>query len=197
MWQSRRLRLHYAIGNCFLTMKEYTLAIQLFEECAKLTPECEPAILSGIGRVSLQLGDMKSAQKYFDKVKVLVGKEGAQFPPDTEPMNSGYMSLARGEYKEAYEHFMEALKILPNNNAACNNAAVCLLFRGMVKEASNLLENMVWRSPGSCLNEDILFNLNTVYELETSRALQKKHKILDLVCQHRGDGFNTQCLKLS
>ena len=27
------------------------------------------------------------------------------------------MSLARGEYKEAYEHFMEALKILPNNNA--------------------------------------------------------------------------------
>ena len=64
-------------------------------------------------------------------------------------------------------------------------------------QASNLLENMVWRSPGSCLNEDILFNLNTVYELETSRALQKKHKILDLVCQHRGDGFNTQCLKLT
>jgi len=60
-----------------------------------------------------------------------------------------------------------------------------------------MLENMVWRAPDRCLHEDILFNLNTVYELETSRALQKKHKILDLVCRRKGDGFNTQCLKLT
>ena len=81
--------------------------------------------------------------------------------------------------------------------AACNNAAVCLLFMGKVKEASDILETMVCQAPERTLHEEILLNLTTVYELETSRALQKKHKLLDLVSKHKGDGFNVQCLKLT
>jgi len=197
LWKLRRLRLHYAIGNCFSTMKEYTLAIGLYEECAKLQPENEIATLSGIGRIYLQLGDLRSAQKYFTKVEVLTKDSTDVKLNNMVTMNSGYHALANGKYNDSYQFFTTAMKNDADNFTACNNAAVCLLFLGMVKEASNLLENMVWRSPNRSLHEDILFNLNTVYELETSRALQKKHKILDLVCQHKGDGFNTQCLKLS
>lgn len=67
----------------------------------------------------------------------------------------------------------------------------------IVFQASNLLERMVWEYPQQSLHQDVLFNLNTIYELETSRALQKKHKLLDLVSKHKGDGFFTQCLKLT
>ena len=64
-------------------------------------------------------------------------------------------------------------------------------------QASNLLETLIWKSPKRNLHEDVVFNLCTIYELETSRALQKKQKLLDLVCRHCGDGFNVQSLKLS
>merc|ERR1719354_336055 len=107
-------------------------------------------------------------------------------------MNSGYFSLTKGAYKDAHNHFLEL-----HAQADNGNAAVCLLFMGKVKEASDILETMVCQSPEKSLREEILLNLTTVYELETSRALQKKHKLLDLVSKHKGDGFNVQCLKLT
>ena len=64
-------------------------------------------------------------------------------------------------------------------------------------QACTLLETLIWKSPKKNLHEDIIFNLCTIYELETSRALQKKHKLLDLVCRHKGDGFNVLSLKLT
>ncbi|XP_057314478.1 trafficking protein particle complex subunit 12-like [Hydractinia symbiolongicarpus] len=195
LWKKRQLQIHYSLGNCLLGMKEYTLAVKLFEEVIKLDPARKLPILSAIGRIYLQFGDFETATKYFKMVEKAEEKDEKIL--SIIAMNKGYLSLAHSSYEEAYQQFTLSSQHNPENLAANNNAAVCLLFIGKVKGASNVLESMVCRSPQVSLHEDILFNLNTVYELETSRALQKKHKLLDLVSKHRGDRFNVQSLKLT
>ena len=59
------------------------------------------------------------------------------------------------------------------------------------------LEAMARRDPRQHLHESVLFNLTTMYELESSRSLQKKQALLEAVAGTEGDCFNTQCLKLA
>eukprot|EP00794_Sanderia_malayensis_P004779 gene4779-5406_t len=195
LWNSRHTRILYSIGNCLLGSKEYTLALKIFNEIMKKNPETKSSIVSGVGRLHLQLGDINLAKKYFKKVEQI--SSGDPKTLSITVMNRGFVALAEGKYDEAFENFQSVTKLNPDNSSAWNNSAVCLLFLGKVKEASNLLENLIWKSPKQTLHEDIIFNMCTIYELETSRALQKKQKLLDLVSRHKGDGFNIQSLKLT
>uniref|UniRef100_A0A8C5U420 Trafficking protein particle complex subunit 12 n=1 Tax=Malurus cyaneus samueli TaxID=2593467 RepID=A0A8C5U420_9PASS len=79
---------------------------------------------------------------------------------------------------------------------ANNNAAVCLLYLGKLKDSLRQLEGMVQQDPKHYLHESVLFNLTTMYELESSRSMQKKQALLEAVAIKEGDSFNTQCLKL-
>lgn len=80
---------------------------------------------------------------------------------------------------------------------ANNNAAVCLLYLGRLKESLSQLEGLVQQDPALYLHESVLFNLTTMYELESSRSTQKKQALLEAVACREGDSFNTQCLKLT
>lgn len=75
--------------------------------------------------------------------------------------------------------------------------AVCSLYLGHLKDALATLETLVHGDPERNLQEGVLFNLCTLYELESSRAMHKKQALLDLVSRHKGDGFSVACLKMS
>ena len=75
--------------------------------------------------------------------------------------------------------------------------AVCSLYLGKLMDALKSLEVLVHEDPGRNLHEGVLFNLCTLYELESSRALHKKQALLDLVSRHKGDGFPVACLKMA
>ncbi|RXM31039.1 hypothetical protein EOD39_7324 [Acipenser ruthenus] len=79
---------------------------------------------------------------------------------------------------------------------ANNNAAVCLLYLGKLKDSLKQLEGLVQQDPKRYLHESVLFNLTTMYELESSRSMQKKQALLESVACREGDSFNIQCLKL-
>ena len=75
--------------------------------------------------------------------------------------------------------------------------AVCSLYMGQLKEALLILEELISRDPQKYLQEGLLFNLSTLYELESSRSINKKQGLLELVSKHKGNGFNVACLKLT
>lgn len=75
--------------------------------------------------------------------------------------------------------------------------AVCSLYLGRLKESLGVLESLVYGDPARNLQEGILLNLSTLYELESSRALHKKQSLLNLVSEHCGNGFNVACLKMA
>lgn len=75
--------------------------------------------------------------------------------------------------------------------------AVSSLYLGKLKDALDTLEHLVHRDPSHNLHEGILFNLCTLYELESSHAPQKKQALLSLVSKHKGDSFHVACLKMA
>ena len=193
LWKERLLKVLYCIGNTFLSLKEYSLAISVFNQIAKHDSKNSRALLSGIGRISLQSGDIESAQEYF-KLAEEIGPENDAAQSDVF-MNRGLLALTLDAYEEAYKNFSTAKNLDPENAVIVNNAAVSLLFQGRLKEALQMLEDVVFADSEKNLQHGILFNICTMYELETSRHVQKKQSLLELIAKHRGDGFNVSCLK--
>ncbi|KAM9636050.1 trafficking protein particle complex subunit 12 isoform 3-T4 [Trichechus inunguis] len=74
LWRSRLGRVMYSMANCLLMMKDYVLAVDAYHSVIKYYPEQEPQLLSGIGRIFLQIGDIKTAEKYFQDVEKVTQK---------------------------------------------------------------------------------------------------------------------------
>ncbi|KAJ8353149.1 hypothetical protein SKAU_G00207160 [Synaphobranchus kaupii] len=197
LWRSRLCRVMYSMANCLLMMKDYVLAVETYHSIIHYEPEQKSQLLSGIGRIFLQIGDIKMAEKYFEDVEKAAQSTGeGQCQNTFVQMNRAFVYLSQNNYAEAHASFSEVLKIDPKNPVANNNAAVCLLYLGRLKESLGQLEGLVQQDPALYLHESVLFNLTTMYELESSRSTQKKQALLEAVSCREGDSFNTQCLKL-
>ncbi|KAM4867830.1 trafficking protein particle complex subunit 12 isoform 1-T2 [Thomomys bottae] len=197
LWRSRLGRVLYSVANCLLLMKDYVLAVDAYRAVIECHPEQEPQLLSGIGRILLQIGDIKTAEKYFEEVEKVAQKLDGLRGKTMVLMNKAFLHLGQNNFADAHQSFTEILKMDPTNAVANNNAAVCLLYLGQLKNSLRQLEAMVQRAPGQHLHESVLFNLTTMYELESSRSTQKKQGLLEAVASKEGDSFNTQCLKLA
>ncbi|XP_028371448.1 trafficking protein particle complex subunit 12 [Phyllostomus discolor] len=197
LWRSRLGRATCSMANCLLLMKDYVLAVDAYRSVIQFHPEQEPQLLSGIGRIFLQIGDIKTAERYFQDVEKAAQKQDGPQGKTVVLMNRAFLHLGQNDFAEAHRFFSEILRIDPTNAVANNNAAVCLLYLGRLKDSLRQLEAMVQRDPGRCLHESVLFNLSTMYELESSRSAQKKQALLGAVAAREGDSFNTQCLKLA
>ncbi|XP_045917831.1 trafficking protein particle complex subunit 12 [Micropterus dolomieu] len=197
LWRSRLSRVMYSMANCLLLMKDYVLAVETYHSIIQYEPQQKVQLLSGIGRIFLQIGDVKTAERYFQDVEKACQMKGSQ-PSHTTCvlMNRAFVYLSQNNYTEAHASFIDVLKIDPKNPVANNNAAVCLLYLGRLKESLGQLEGLVQQDPALYLHESVLFNLTTMYELESSRSTQKKQALLEAVACREGDSFNTQCLKL-
>uniref|UniRef100_A0A1W7RCS2 Trafficking protein particle complex subunit 12 n=1 Tax=Agkistrodon contortrix contortrix TaxID=8713 RepID=A0A1W7RCS2_AGKCO len=196
LWRSRLGRVMYSTANCLLMMKDYVLAVETYHTVMKYYPEQEPQLLSGIGRIFLQIGDIKMAEKYFQDVEKVAQKLDGLKNQIMVLMNRAFLHLGQNNFAEAHKFFTEILKTDPSNAVANNNAAVCLLYLGKLKDSLRQLEGIVQQDPKHYLHESVLFNLTTMYELESSRSMQKKQALLEAVAVKEGDSFNTQCLKL-
>ncbi|XP_024662102.2 trafficking protein particle complex subunit 12 [Maylandia zebra] len=197
LWRSRLSRVMYSMANCLLLMKDYVLAVDTYHSIIQYQPQQRAQLLSGIGRIFLQIGDVKTAERYFQDVEKCGPVKGSQQALATcVLMNRAFVHLSQNNYAEAHASFIEVLKIDPKNPVANNNAAVCLLYLGRLKESLGQLEGLVQQDPAQYLHESVLFNLTTMYELESSRSTQKKQALLEAVACREGDSFNTQCLKL-
>ncbi|KAG8445594.1 hypothetical protein GDO86_010391 [Hymenochirus boettgeri] len=199
LWRSRLGRVMYSMANCLLMMKDYVLAVDAYHTVIKHYPEQEPQLLSGIGRIFLQIGDIKMAEKYYQDVENVIQNLATGNEPQNKMiifMNRAFLHLGQNNFSEAHKFFTEVLKIDPTNAVANNNAAVCLLYLGKLKDSLRHLEGLVQQDPKHYLHESVLFNLTTMYELESSRSMQKKQALLEAVAVKEGDSFNTQCLKL-
>ncbi|KAI3367982.1 hypothetical protein L3Q82_026807, partial [Scortum barcoo] len=198
LWRSRLSRVMYSMANCLLLMKDYVLAVETYHSIIQYEPQQRVQLLSGIGRIFLQIGDVKTAERYFQDVEKACQMKGSQ-PSHTTCVlmnRMAFVYLSQNNYAEAHASFIEVLKIDPKNPVANNNAAVCLLYLGRLKESLGQLEGLVQQDPALYLHESVLFNLTTMYELESSRSTQKKQALLEAVACREGDSFNTQCLKL-
>lgn len=113
-------------------------------------------------------------------------------------MDKGLRSVAQNDFEDGLTFFQNALKSDPHNVTVLNNIAVCQLYTGKLDEAIKTFERAIDDSTGSSLNEYLVVNLSTLYELQSSNAQDKKLQLLQKLNRQKGDlSLNLEyCLKL-
>ncbi|XP_069742295.1 trafficking protein particle complex subunit 12 isoform X3 [Narcine bancroftii] len=123
LWRSRLGRVMYSMANCLLMMKDYVLAVDMYHSVIQYQPEQEPQLLSGIGRLLLQIGDIKTAEKYFQKVEKVIPKLGSELQQNIIiQMNRAFLHLGQNNFAEAHKFFTEVTKLDPNNPVVVQQA---------------------------------------------------------------------------
>ncbi|XP_022243568.1 trafficking protein particle complex subunit 12-like isoform X2 [Limulus polyphemus] len=197
VWQQRECRMLYSIWNCVLAQRDYTMVVTLGRNLLEKDKSRERELCLAMGRIHLQMGDIKGAQEYFNKATSLKVEAGSKIEAEVEELtNRALLAVATNNYSDACNHYKQALDMQPNNPVLLNNMAVCLLYMGHLKESLTLLEGAIQSDPLHCLHEGLLFNTCTLYELESSHSMSKKYDMLGCVAQHVGDNFHISCLKI-
>ncbi|GAB6033487.1 hypothetical protein CHUAL_013372 [Chamberlinius hualienensis] len=194
LWKRREEKVLYTIVNCLVAQNDFLSAYSLLESILAKSPANIATVKSAQGHVLLQLGDLKAARQLFNSAASARGTQ----PNDViaNLIEKASLSIASNSFLDGYCVLKEAQTIDPHHPIVVNNMAVCLLYMGKLRAACQLLENAINSNPKLYLHECVLVNICTLYDLESSRSLQKKSNILDIVNRHSGDGFNGFCLKL-
>nr|KAG5702081.1 hypothetical protein BaRGS_032330 [Batillaria attramentaria] len=196
LWTGRERQVLYKIASTLLSVRDYQAALSVYNSLLDKDPTERANLLTGISRIHLQMGNVTMANELHSEVEKLVTKAD-NVSACRNAMNKGLSAMCVNNFSEAYNHFKTAVQLAPTDTCAVNNMAVCSLYLGRLKDALNTLESIVHSDPARNLHEGILFNLCTLYELESSRALHKKQAVLDMVSKHKGDGFPIACLKMA
>jgi len=191
IWIEREIRIIYIIATHLIQEKEFPSAILLLQEILQKNPN-DPVLLSSLGRINLQYGNVKSASAFFKQVESLISEKEPLFY-----MNRGYLALSMDQYTVAIDNFQLALDLDPNNIAACNNKAISLLYTCELGKAITVLEELIKKDPEKNLNETVVFNLCTLYDLKSDSSTEKKRNLMNLVAKFGSDSFDLSVLKLN
>ncbi|XP_017841183.2 trafficking protein particle complex subunit 12 [Drosophila busckii] len=199
-WQRRSERVLHSIINCALMMKKYSMIDDIMGGMlltrSSLTKEEQRSLYSAWGRIYLQIGDIFGAEQKFAVARRL--REINTAPDLRDLVDKGLIAVAKNDFPEAYLIFQKALHLDSGNTMILNNMGVCLLYAGKLKDAINLYERAINLNPQKSLNESLLVNLSTLYELESNNSKVKKLNLLRLINRFKPDlNISVEiCLKL-
>ena len=80
-------------------------------------------------------------------------------------LNQGFLRIFEGKYEDAIQYFRQVQTIKPANIVAANNLATCKIFLNKVGESIQLLEDLVKKEPLKNINEQIVQNLVSMYDI--------------------------------
>uniref|UniRef100_K3XAG5 Uncharacterized protein n=1 Tax=Globisporangium ultimum (strain ATCC 200006 / CBS 805.95 / DAOM BR144) TaxID=431595 RepID=K3XAG5_GLOUD len=192
---SKWLRIgQFTLVNHLLHQQKYALALRVCSaiEIDDLTEDEKIVVISRLGRVHLQMGDLQSAEKLFNLARSHLERmpHSAGHLDARMLLNDGLLLFAQNKLQEALSAFDSVLHLensshinhhpveLGNSDSdeqlfleedlicsAVNNYAICALYCCDVKGAVVALERMIRINPARFLNAVVVFNLSSLYDL--------------------------------
>jgi Flp pilus assembly protein TadD len=101
----------------------------------------------------------------------------------------GLIAVGQGKFGDAVDCFHAALQVEPSNVVAANNRAVCMLYMCALPHALLALEQSL---ASGHMNQVVIGNLCTLYDLASDKSSDKKKQLLGLVSKYASDDFITQ-----
>jgi tetratricopeptide (TPR) repeat protein len=120
--------------------------------------------------LSMRAGDLASAQESLAKMTPGLCKE----------IHQALLQTTKGDFAQAVEAWRKLAVQHPDNELLGQNLSACLLYTGHIAEARSILEGIVRDTPAF---PALLFNLSTVYELCTNRAVERKTGLSQFLAQ--------------
>ncbi|XP_059047358.1 trafficking protein particle complex subunit 12-like [Achroia grisella] len=200
LWTGRETRILHSIVNCCIMLKDYRQAAKVLISLQQQATSSvqKRAVTSALCRLWLLAGHVDAALVYQGQSRE-IRHHLCPTPDVREYVDLGLIDIAYGKYQDAYTNFARAADQEPTNIMVANNISICLLYMGRLKEAIAVLQKAINSDPERGLNESLLINLCTLYELESSKTHEKKLHLLNMLCKYKSDTMPNvlECLKLN
>jgi len=194
-WRKRREEVVYALVGHHLYQKQFIVALQWLNQLLARSPT-DAELLSKVGYVQLQLGDLLGAQQTFTKVDSLLADTLDNDLLNLAGRNRGLLHFAEKEYAKAFNEFTAVLGRNPQDIVSANNKALCLMYSRELLAATSVLEDNLQSSPRSILNETMVLNLCSMYELASMNSVESKRTLSSWLLNHAADDFDPSCTRL-
>ncbi|KAL0073038.1 hypothetical protein J3Q64DRAFT_1809148 [Phycomyces blakesleeanus] len=202
MWKKREMQVYLVLSTQLMEMNDFSTAASTMEMVLNNFATSEDGkqnidILSGLGRLYLQLGDYFSAEKLYKRIEDQESQDNDPSVKEAILTNKAFLFMADGEWSQAKRLLQQVYDANADNLLVVNNLAVCEVYLGQLSNAIDLLERLTKDNPtsaGTC--ETVLMNLCTLYELRYDSAVEMKIGVLKQVARWVGDSFHAECIKL-
>ncbi|CAO3610462.1 unnamed protein product [Mucor fragilis] len=195
IWKQREIQTYLVLATQWINMKEYSAAATTMQLILTTMAPDNIDLLSSLGRLYLQMGDLKSAESMFQRMEEKCGS--GETTKEAINTNKAFTLMAQGEWAQARDILQHVYESNNENLLAINNLAVCEVYLGNLVKAIDILETLTSNNPtsaGTC--ETAIMNMCTLYELRYEDATVKKIEVMKQVARWAGDSFQADCIKL-
>uniref|UniRef100_A0A0D9VGY2 Uncharacterized protein n=1 Tax=Leersia perrieri TaxID=77586 RepID=A0A0D9VGY2_9ORYZ len=194
-WRRRDALVASLLAADHLAHREFDVALALLEGVVSRDP-ANPSLLSRLGYAHLQIGNLAAASAVFRHV------ESVAAAGDDDASHSALLARNRALERvvakdhaaavREYERCIEA----GGDAVAVNNKALCLMYSRDLGDAIKTLEAALESQPTAALNETVVVNLCSMYELAFVNHADVKRTLTDWIARVAPDDFDPSCTRM-
>lgn len=191
IWKKREnFVLNSLIGH-HLGDKEFNLCLDLIKDSIN-RDYLDPVLVSKLGYIQLQIGDIEGAKASFQRVETMVN-DGQR---NLVNRNKALVYLAGKDYVSAVREYEECIERDETDIVAVNNKALCLMYLRDLTASIKVLENALERVPNMALDETLVTNLCSMYELAYVNHSEVKRTLSNWIVHVAPDDFDASCTRV-
>ncbi|KAG1369876.1 trafficking protein particle complex subunit 12 [Cocos nucifera] len=194
-WRRREALLMSSLICNHFCHREFDVALSLIRDLLLRSPS-DPVLLSRLAYIQLQIGDLDGAKATFAKVEGLRSEEmGVEFE-NLVGRNRALEFLVAKDFASAAREYDECIERDPGDVVAVNNKAMCLMYSRDLSDAIKLLEGALERVPTAAVNETVVVNLCSMYELAYVNHGEIKKSLSNWIARVAPDDFDPSCTRI-
>lgn len=133
LWKHREMQTYLVLATHLIGIKDFSAAATTMQLILTHMPD-NIDILSSLGRLYLQMGDLASAKQMFGRMEGLYGENDTA--KEAVETNKAFVLMAQGEWTQAKDILQQVYQNNSNNLLAINNLAVCEVYLGNLVKVS-------------------------------------------------------------
>ncbi|XP_057786044.1 uncharacterized protein LOC131003548 [Salvia miltiorrhiza] len=196
LWKKRETFVINSIVSHHLSLKEFKVCLYLLK--AETCKTEDPFMVSKLGYVQMQYGDLDGAKRSFKLVEKMVEKSesGDVSLKNLVGRNKALIYLVGKDYVSAVREYEECMERDASDVVAINNKALCLMYLRDLSDSIKVLESALERVPTVALNETLVVNLCSMYELAYVNHADVKKTLSTWIARVAPDDFDTSCTRI-
>ncbi|PIN26743.1 hypothetical protein CDL12_00462 [Handroanthus impetiginosus] len=196
LWKKRESFVINTIISYHLSQKEFKVCLSLLK--AEISKNEDPVMVSKLGYVQMQYGDLEGAKRSFEVVEKVVveGDNGDVGLKNLVSRNKALMYLVGKDYVSAVREYEECMERDGTDAVAINNKALCLMYLRDLSDSIKVLESALERVPTTALNETLVVNLCSMYELAYVNHADVKKTLSTWIARVAPDDFDASCTRV-
>ncbi|KAI4330495.1 hypothetical protein MLD38_028780 [Melastoma candidum] len=197
IWRRREVVVVGAILAVHLGNKDFGVCLDLIKALLDDGYEEDPILVSKLGYIQMQIGDVAGAKCSFSKVEELASKqEDNKEVKNLAGRDKALVHLVAKDYISAVREYEACIERDGNDVVAINNKALCLMYLRDLSDSIKVLEGSLERAPTVSLNETLVVNLCSMYELAYINHSEIKKTLSNWIVQVAPDDFDSSCTRI-